>query len=155
MARGTEPEAENPSARHETRDASVRSLVIFGVTLFLSLGAILLLMIKVFHYFAASQSLGPPASPFAQVRALPPQPRLQVEPRQDLEQLRADQDTVLNSYGWVDRQAGIVRIPIDRAMDLLIHRGLPVRSSTSNPSSGLRPATVEPYTAPKGHALTP
>jgi hypothetical protein len=34
----------------------------------------------------------------------------------------------LSSYGWVDREAGIVRIPIDRAMDLLAERGLPARA---------------------------
>jgi hypothetical protein len=33
----------------------------------------------------------------------------------------------LSEYGWVDRDAGIVRIPIDRAIDLLAERGLPAR----------------------------
>ena len=41
--------------------------------------------------------------------------------------IRAAEDQILNSYGWVDRSKGIVRIPIDRAIDLLAKRGLPAR----------------------------
>ncbi len=41
----------------------------------------------------------------------------------------------LESYGWIDRKSGIVRIPIDRAMDLLAQRGLPTRATN-------RPAAV-------------
>jgi len=39
------------------------------------------------------------------------------------------QDQLLDTYGWIDRQHGIVRLPIDRAMELLLERGLPARSS--------------------------
>jgi hypothetical protein len=60
---------------------------------------------------------------------LPPAPRLQVTPRQDLRDLRAREDQLLNSYQWVDRSAGIVRIPIAEAMRLTLERGLPVRQS--------------------------
>ena len=44
------------------------------------------------------------------------------------------EEQTLNSYGWVDQQAGVVRIPIDRAMDLLAQRGLPTR-----PQAGVAP----------------
>lgn len=54
-----------------------------------------------------------------------PSPRLQVDPRQDLEQLRTHETDLLGSYGWVDRDAGIVRIPIDRAIDIVSQKGLP------------------------------
>lgn len=114
---------------HETHDVHIRGVMIFIVVLFGSLAITLLLMGRVFHYFEATQSLGPPASPFAETRVLPSQPRLQAEPRQDLKGSRIDQEMLLNSYGWVDRNLGIVRIPIDRAMDVLAERGLPVRSS--------------------------
>ncbi|MCL6508251.1 MAG: hypothetical protein K6T59_14635, partial [Bryobacteraceae bacterium] len=65
-------------------------------------------------------------NPYAE--GLPPAPRLQVDPATDLENLRKAEAAVLNSYGWVDRKAGIVRIPIDRAMEVLAERGLPARS---------------------------
>ncbi len=120
----------NSGPGHETRDASIRGLVTFGIGLFLTLVVVLVLMAKLFHFFATEQSLGPPASPFANVRTLPPGPRLQPEPREDIRAYRAREEGMLNSYGWVDRKAGIVRIPIDRAMDLLLQRGLPVRGNT-------------------------
>ena len=113
---------------YETRDASIRGLVLFAVGLAATLVLVFIGMVVVFHYFSRSQSLGAPASPFVDVRTLPPQPRLQVEPRTDLEHLRRHEDELLNSYGWVDPKAGLVRIPIDRAMDLLLQKGLPVRA---------------------------
>jgi hypothetical protein len=58
---------------------------------------------------------------------VPPEPRLQTNPRQDLADLRAKEDETLNSYGWVDRNAGVVRIPIDEAITLTLQRGLPAR----------------------------
>jgi hypothetical protein len=61
------------------------------------------------------------------LRRLPPEPRLQTDPRDDLEHLRETEDRVLESYGWVDRDAGVVRIPIDQAMRLAVERGLPAR----------------------------
>jgi hypothetical protein len=120
--------ATNPPAGpgYETRDASIRGLAIFGAGLFGTLLLVFLAAVVAFRYFARSQSLGPPASPFADVRALPPQPRLQVEPRQDLQSLRQREDAILGSYGWVDPRAGIVRIPIDQAIDRLLEKGLPV-----------------------------
>lgn len=125
----TKPAVESLGAGHETRDAKIQNLVRFGVGLFVLVGIVLLAMGGLFHYFAAHQKLGPPASPFEEVRTLPPQPRLQVTPAQDLKRFRAAEDAKLKSYGWVDQNVGIVRIPIDRAMDLLVQRGLPVRSN--------------------------
>ena len=118
---------EQPGAHYETRDASTRGLVMFGIGLFATLAVVAALTAWLFGYFAKSQSLGPPASPFANVRVLPPQPRLQVNPRQDLLRLRENEKAELDSYGWVDQKNGIVHIPIDRAMDLIAQRGLPAR----------------------------
>ena len=61
-----------------------------------------------------------PQSPIAAVAPeTPPEPRLQTAPAKDLAALRAEEDTVLGSYGWVDRGAGVVRIPIERAKKLV------------------------------------
>jgi hypothetical protein len=54
-----------------------------------------------------------------------PEPRLQVDEVRDLGRLHEHEDSILNSYGWVDQKAGIVRIPIERAMDIVAQRGLP------------------------------
>ena len=57
-----------------------------------------------------------------------PEPRLQVNPRRDLETYLRAQQRLLESVGWVDRDAGVVRIPIERAAEQLLARGFPVRA---------------------------
>jgi len=56
-----------------------------------------------------------------------PEPVLEDNERQQFGVLVEKQDKILDSYDWVDQKNGVVRIPIDRAMDLLAQRGLPVR----------------------------
>ncbi len=83
-----------------------------------------------FTYFSVRESRQAPAVyPLAtrQENRLPPEPRLQTQPREDLREMRAREDEILTSYGWIDKNAGVVRIPIDRAMKMTVERGLPVR----------------------------
>src|SRR5208337_4538889 len=56
-----------------------------------------------------------------------PSPKLEEDERGQLNGILSDEDKTLYSYGWVDEKSGTVRIPIDRAMELLVQRGLPVR----------------------------
>ncbi len=67
-----------------------------------------------------------------------PQPRLASNERLEINDFRVHEEQTLNNYGWVDEQAGVVRIPIDRAMQLLAQRGLPTRpqDGTVRPSDG-------------------
>jgi hypothetical protein len=116
---------------YERTDADVRSLLKFAFALFVILVAVIFSMKWMFFYFAKSQQLGPPASPFENARVLPPQPRLQVQPHLDLQAYCEDQLRQLESYGWVDPQNEVVRIPVDRAMDLVLQRGLPTRPAGS------------------------
>jgi hypothetical protein len=57
-----------------------------------------------------------------------PTPRLEQDERTQLNDIRISEEQKLASYDWVDQKAGTVRIPIDRAMELVAQRGLPVRS---------------------------
>ena len=63
-----------------------------------------------------------------------PDPRLETDERTQLNSIRLAEEQKLNSYGWVDEKAGTVHIPIERAMELLAQRGLPLR-----PQSGAQP----------------
>ena len=54
-----------------------------------------------------------------------PQPRLETDERNEIFGFRLQEEQKLHSYGWVDQNAGVVRIPIDRAMELIVQRGLP------------------------------
>jgi hypothetical protein len=77
----------------------------------------------------------PPPAPLAEPAGrLPPEPRLQTLPFADIEALRAEEKSVLTSYGWVDRKAGVVRIPIEQAMKLLAERGLPQAAGDPAPA---------------------
>lgn len=58
----------------------------------------------------------------------PPVPNLQMQPFKDIYLLRQDEAHKLESYGWVDKEGGVARIPIDRAMEVLMERGLPARA---------------------------
>ena len=56
-----------------------------------------------------------------------PDPRLERDERNQLNKIQLDEEKILNSYGWADEKSKTVRIPIERAMDLVAQRGLPVR----------------------------
>ena len=120
---------ESSSVDHEASDVNIRAIFGFAagltvVTAFIAFGVWLL-----FQYFAAREAR-PVFTEYplaAQESREPPEPRLQTNPRQDLNDLRAREDQLLTSYSWVDKNAGVVRIPIDRAMQLVVERGLPTR----------------------------
>jgi hypothetical protein len=120
----------NPAtpSKHEQSDVNVSGIVVFIIVLVvvavLVHGAVWVL------YRQFEQTTTRPAEfPLAvdAMRRLPPEPRLQTDPRDDMANLRRSEDDVLDSYGWVDRNAGVVRIPIERAMTLVVERGLPTR----------------------------
>jgi hypothetical protein len=56
---------------------------------------------------------------------LPPLPRLQTRPYADLQSFRAAEDAALGEYEWVDREHGIARVPVSRAIDIVAEKGLP------------------------------
>jgi hypothetical protein len=121
---------------YETRDASVAGLLKFALALAIILVVVSVGMRKLFDYFYKTQSLGTMETPFEATRTIPPLPRLQVAPRREIHDYWQAQQDILNSYGWVDRQSGVVRIPIDRAMRLTLERGLPVRSAGTAKAEG-------------------
>ncbi|MEO8682862.1 MAG: hypothetical protein ABI665_27690 [Vicinamibacterales bacterium] len=57
-----------------------------------------------------------------------PFPHLQTQPFKDVYLLRKAETERLESYAWQDKGAGVTRIPIERAMELMLERGLPARS---------------------------
>jgi hypothetical protein len=145
-------EPEHLQRGYEDSDVSVGRLFAFagGVVGLVVLGV--LGSAFVFHFFVSHQPLGPPASPFENVRSLPPEPRLQTAAPLDLKTYRTGQDKILEGYGWVDPHAGIVRIPVNRAMDLLLQKGYPVRGSSPAEAGQVKtPLTAGP---PANHEAT-
>jgi hypothetical protein len=101
---------------YERSDADPRLIgaLALGVAAFLAMTPFLLLAI--YPGSGHDQRITEPRAP--------PEPRLQVAAKADFDRLRATENARLQSYGWVDRDRGITRIPIERAMKLLSERGL-------------------------------
>jgi hypothetical protein len=120
---------EDLAAGHEVSDVNVRAIAVAGVGLLVVLAIVFLAVTALeapYTQGPASLAELPGLTPLP-TPELPPAPRLEAEPGEDLGRYRAQQEQRLRGYGWVDRSGGVVRIPIDRAIDLLAQRGLPAR----------------------------
>lgn len=118
---------------YEERDLSVRGILLFGIVFVLALGLVLVLATGVQWLFVGhAPPVQSPPQGLANAPSAPtfPAPALEAVPGAAYEQFLAQEQKLLNSYGWVDQKAGIVHIPIDRAMDLLLQKGLPTRPTT-------------------------
>jgi hypothetical protein len=138
--------AEEP--RYEKRDANLPALLQFGFWLAIVIAVAVIGMKFTLNYFQRVMPEGKPASPMSDARTLPPAPRLQVHPRQELHDYCTGQQQDVTSYSWVDQQNGIVRIPVDRAMELILERGLPVRPASQAPVGSAGMHQVGSYDAP-------
>ena len=118
----------------EETDVNELAVGKFGLALLLVTIMAMALLVGVFNYFKASE--GGVATTVDPAKVFP-EPQLQKAPIPDLKAVRAAEDQVLTSYGWVDQQKGVVRIPIAQAMDLLVKKGLPVRASTPPSAEGV------------------
>jgi hypothetical protein len=130
---------------HELSDADPSPILKFLV--FLVAATIVAAVIVVFFYNylerreAAEKTARYPMSLIGTERPMPPPPRLQTYPFQDIKELRQTEAPLLDQYEWVDKNAGTVRIPIARAIELLAERGLPYRKPG-------QPSAIPPATAP-------
>ena len=131
----------NPEISFERRDVNVFQITAFGIGLLLATVVVVFAMWALFAFLAHrsdQQDKALPGKMAAERQTLPPEPRLSgvvlkdgqidphpVYPRQELKQLKDDEDAILNNYGWIDPSAGTVRIPIDQAIDIVAKKGLP------------------------------
>jgi hypothetical protein len=157
------PDLAVPDNRHEHRDVNVFALGKFAIGLVIVTVFCVGLVAGVFQYLLHREG-GIPASrmesPAQDARQLPPEPRLEEAPERDLEEMRAAESKMQTTYGWLDESAGIVRLPIDRAMDLVVAQGLPARAQ-AGVQSGAANVTVPsesalgPIMQPTGGPLAP
>ncbi|HEY7172627.1 MAG TPA: hypothetical protein VH417_17365 [Vicinamibacterales bacterium] len=148
-------EAVNETVHHEESDVNIRAIFGFGLGLLIVGIVVHVAVLLLFRYFSSGQEAANSVRQYplaaGQENRLPPEPRLQTNPRQDLLDLRAQEDQLLKGYSWVDRNAGVVRIPIDDAMKLVVQRGLPARGPQQ---PGQQPA-AGPAPAPSAQASRP
>jgi hypothetical protein len=151
----------NNGTGHESSTIQVGGITWFIVGLSVACIFVAWLMAAVLNRFEGREQraeVESRPSPFAAERSnLPPEPRLQLAPNseeqiskneppnlktqhplEEIKELSKSWAQQLNSYGWVDEHAGVVRIPIDEAKRLLLEQGLPTRAAmkTEPPAGG-------------------
>ena len=130
-----------PGVAHEESDVKVGSVAWFTAGLAVLIVLTGVLMWGMFRFFARTEERKePPPSSLTQEKKpesgnpeeIFPEPRLQKLPLQDLQRYRDEEKKKLTEYGWVDPNAGIVRIPVEEAKRKLVKQGLPYRQATAS-----------------------
>ena len=157
----------NPGVMHESSDANARAIYLFGFWLAM-LGLICALAtyggLRAMEHFAdkadkervAANPMVPAARATMPVAAAAhefPTPQLQINDVSEMKEEVAEETGKLTHYQWVDQSQGVVRIPIDRAMQLVLQRGLPARAAGE--SAGAAPANAQAKTAAKSAVSRP
>jgi hypothetical protein len=120
------------SAGWEKRDVNIKGLFQFAFWMAVVLIVTMVGMRLTFSSYKKAMPLGPTMSPMVKedARMIPSGPLLQVHPHQELETYCSAQQQNVSTYAWVDRPSGVVRIPVDRAMELILAKGLPARPAS-------------------------
>ncbi|MCQ8783992.1 hypothetical protein [Mangrovibrevibacter kandeliae] len=121
-----------PGEHHEPPDVATGKIlaVVFGWVLFAAAG--------IYAIWAFTNTQISTVSGYESVTAFP-EPQIQINPEGEFEQLRAAQQRRLEGYAWVDRPAGRIHVPIERAMQAVIARG----SDAYAPPEGATPAAED------------
>jgi hypothetical protein len=135
---GSAAHVDNPDVTHEHDDINVRAIISFivflsvvAVVIHLAMGA----MFKGLEWYERKNE--PYVTPLAEAAGRrPPDPQLQQTPWRDYREFQAEQHNYLHSYGWVDEKLGVARIPIAKAKEMMLQRGLPVRPELAQDLEG-------------------
>jgi hypothetical protein len=147
---------------HETTDVSLTGITRIAILSFACIFAVLGLVYVFWGAFVRYSADTRPMEPMAGRKAgedrLPIAPLVITDEPGALRQLRTKERDVLDHYGWVDKNQGVVRIPIDRAIDLLASQPQRLSLDGSAPAAPAAPATPEgaaPAATPTAKPATP
>lgn len=132
-----QPELRHPQVDYDRTDLSAKGIIGFLIGLAVTVLLIGVISWGMYYFFSGGRIYPQPsaaetATPASSIpKGNPelrfPAPTLQPDPAAELNKFRSGEEERLNSYGWVDQKAGVVHIPIERAIDLVAQRGLPTR----------------------------
>ena len=122
-------ENKHPHIGHETTDVNVWAVGKFAIGLVVVCVVSIALLFGLLKFFQSREETS--VANTVEPTKMFPQPQLQKTPIPDLKAIRAEEDKLLNGYAWVDQPKGVVRIPVDRAIEVLAQRGLPTRSEVT------------------------
>lgn len=139
---------------HEPSEVGIRRIFIFGGVLTALIVVVMFILGGMMQGFSAAEKKdGTTTADLVKERPGDfPTPRLQRNTTYDMVEFRKQEDDALSSYGWEDPKAGIARIPIARAIDILAKNGLPRPKPTEKPPA---PAEAKPADQPKHSASEP
>ena len=143
-------ELHNEGVAHEHGDIDIRAIAMFLGLMFVGCGIVALLMGGLFKLFEGRAAQNDPQlSPIARPASAMPRtttgaatfgaargPQLLTNEPVALEHQREAEREVAQEYGWVNKEAGVARIPIEDAKKLIAERGLPVRPTEAAPETG-------------------
>ena len=120
----------SPTHDHERTDAHVRPVALFLVFMFASVLTAYGVITVLFEYFSQRQisRYGNPVQ-LSVPGGMSGAPQLQVVPGLDLTDIRAKEVEQLDGYGWVDESQGLVHVPIEQAIDMLLEQGVASRAA--------------------------
>jgi len=125
-----EPTPADLRAGHETTDANAFKVAATTFSLVVLLVVVHYVCLWLFGYLHwQARQFDRTQSPLAEAQA-PPSPRLQKSPEKDYVAYRDREQQWLASYGWIDPKQGIVHLPVERAMQLVLERGVKPRGET-------------------------
>jgi hypothetical protein len=131
------PASSNPDVRFEKTDVDAGSLLKAGFVIVAVTVAVVFFLYWLYFVFVRQEAARQPPPPILKAQPgllAPPAPHLQPSPYVDLQAFREQEDRILGTYGWVDKERQVVRIPIEEAMRLLVSRGV-------TPPTAPRPAS--------------
>jgi hypothetical protein len=121
------PKAHAPETESFDREINVRAIVLSGIALVVvSVVASLLMwwLLKGFERYDEKRDVRLSPIEKAHPQAPPPAPVLQTDPVTDMTAMREREERELNQAAWVDRQQGLVRLPVADAIDVVAARGV-------------------------------
>jgi len=133
---------DNPQVVHEESDINVRAIIWFVIVLTgisVAVDVAMWGLFKGLDYYETKNEpiVSPLAAPAAPATGgVQPGPGLQLTPWTDLKAFKAAQAAHLHGYGWVDEHGGVARVPIDKAKELLLKQGIPVRPELAGALEG-------------------
>lgn len=127
-----------PVSGYEPTQVAVGRVVSWGIALIVGAALVFVvatIMLVIFARPSVSLGIPPPgvAIDASAPTPLPPEPRLEATPGVTSAFVNSREESVLNSYGWVDRSKGVVRIPIAQAINVVAQRGLPTQPGATAP----------------------
>lgn len=160
-APGKTPAGKTPG--YEVRDANTRAILNGGIILTAVVVFSFFYMRWLFgHYMRSIDRERPAVTELTEQHPMPPAPQLRVNAKLELAQLRAYEQGMLTVHEWIDKDGGVARIPIARAMAIVAERGLPAWPLVLAPDTNAVPAAADdaapeatPAIAPSATGETP